>query len=168
MLGEVFITCKCSFCPKILVCPTRNPASLSADRQGGGRAIEDIREIKVDEGLRELLCIEKIPSSDAFYSWLRRMGKGNGLKALEQFNRFYLHNQLKREKEIKDYTLDIDATAISGQKKEAEMTYKGFKGYMPIVGHLAENELVIYAEFRPCPTAGGRAMSLLQPETWSL
>jgi len=35
------------------------------------------------------------------------MGKGNGLKALEQFNRFYLHNQLKREKEIKDYTLDI-------------------------------------------------------------
>jgi len=96
------------------------------------------------------------------------MGKGNGLKALEQFNKFYLHNQLKREKERKDYTLDIDATAISGQKKEAEMTYKGFKGYMPIVGHLAENGLVIYAEFRPCPTAGGRAMLLLQPETWSL
>jgi len=45
-------------------------------------------------------------------------------------------------------TFDIDATAISGQKKEAEMTYKGFKGYMPIVGHLAENGLVIYAEFR--------------------
>jgi len=32
---------------------------------GGGRAIEDIREIKIDEGLRELLC-----------AWLRRMGKG--------------------------------------------------------------------------------------------
>ena len=110
----------------------------------------------------------KIHSSDAFYSWLRRMGKGNGLKALEQFNKFYLHNQLKREKERKNYTLDIDATAISGQKKEAEMTYKGFKGYMLIVGHLAENGLVIYAEFRPCPTAGGRAMLLLQPETWSL
>ena len=96
------------------------------------------------------------------------MAKGNGLKDLEQFNKFYLHNQLKREKEIKDYTLDIDATAISGQKKEAEMTYKGFKGYMPIVGHLAENGLVIYAEFRPCPTAGGRAMLLLQLKTWSL
>ena len=45
---------------------------------GGGRTIEDIREIKVDEGLRKLLCIEKIPSSDAFYAWLRRMGKGEG------------------------------------------------------------------------------------------
>ena len=114
---------------------------------GGGRAIEDIREIKVDEGLRELLCIEKIPSSDAFYAWLRRMGKGEGLKCLEQLNRFYLHKHLKKEK-IKDYTLDIDATAILAEKKEAEMTYKGFRGYMPIVGHLAENGLVVYEEFR--------------------
>jgi len=63
---------------------------------GGGKAIEDIREIKVDEGLRELLCIEQIPSSDAFYSWLKRMGKAEGLKGLEQLNRFYLHKQLKR------------------------------------------------------------------------
>ena len=115
---------------------------------GGGRAIEDIREIKVDEGLRELLCIEKIPSSDAFYSWLRRMGEGEGLKGLEQLNRFYLHKQLKKEKEIRDYTLDLDATAILAEKKEAEMTYKGFRGYMPMVGHLAENGLVVYDEFR--------------------
>ena len=115
---------------------------------GGGKAIEDIREIKVDEGLRELLCIEQIPSSDAFYSWLKRMGKAEGLKGLEQLNRFYLHKQLKREKGIKDYTLDIDATAILACKKESEMTYKGFRGYMPMVGHLAENGLVVYEEFR--------------------
>ena len=87
---------------------------------GGGRAIEDIREIKVDERLRELLCIEQIPSSDAFYSWLKRMGKAEGLKGLEQLNRFYLHKQLKRQKGIKDYTLDIDATAILADKKESE------------------------------------------------
>ena len=127
---------------------------------GGGRAIEDIREIKVDEGLRELLCIEKIPSSDAFYSWLRRMGEGEGLKCLEQLNRFYLHKHLKKEK-IKEYILDIDATAILAEKKEAEMTYKGFRGYMPIVGHLAENGLVFMKNF-------ARAIQALQPETWSL
>jgi hypothetical protein len=28
------------------------------------------------------------------------------------------------------------------------MTYKGFKGYMPMVGHLAENGLVVFDEFR--------------------
>ena len=60
---------------------------------------------------------------------------------------FYVEDSLKKEK-IKDYTLDIDATAILAEKKEAEMTYKGFRGYMPIVGHLAENGLVVYEEFR--------------------
>jgi len=115
---------------------------------GGGRTIEDIREIRIDKGLRELLDIEEIPSSDAFYNWLRRMGERGGLKGLEELNKFYLHKELKKEKKIKNYTLDIDATAISAQKKEAEMSYKGFKGYMPMVGHLAENGLVVYAEFR--------------------
>ena len=57
---------------------------------GGGRAIEDIN-------LRELLCIKEMPSSDAFYAWLRRMGKGGGFKCLEQLNRFYLHKRLKTD-----------------------------------------------------------------------
>ena len=48
------------------------------------------------------------------------MGKGEGLKGLEQLNRFYLYKQLKKEKEIRDYTLDLDATAILAEKKEAE------------------------------------------------
>jgi hypothetical protein len=36
--------------------------------------------------------------------------------------------------ETKGYTLDIDATGIEAQKESAVMTYKGFAGYMPIVG----------------------------------
>jgi len=39
------------------------------------------------------------------------MGERGGLKELEELNKFYLHKELK---------------------KEAEMSYKGFKGYMPI------------------------------------
>jgi hypothetical protein len=49
---------------------------------------------------------------------------------------------------IKGYTLDIDATGILAEKELAKMTYKGFKGYMPIVGHIAENGLVLGDEFR--------------------
>ena len=59
-----------------------------------------------------------------------------------------LFAQAVKKEKIKDYTLDIDATAILAEKKEAEMRYKGFRGYMPIVGHLAENGLVVYDEFR--------------------
>ena len=62
--------------------PKRFCFTLVLMLNGGSRAIEDIREIKVDEGLRELLCIERIPSSDVFYSWLRRVGEGEGLKVL--------------------------------------------------------------------------------------
>ena len=47
------------------------------------------------------------------------MGEGEGLKGLEQLNRFYLHKQLKKEK-IKDYTLDIDATAILAEKRSRD------------------------------------------------
>jgi hypothetical protein len=43
------------------------------------------------------------------------------------------------------------------QKREAQYTYKGEKGYMPIVGHIAELNLVIGYEFREgnaAPVAG--------------
>jgi hypothetical protein len=49
---------------------------------------------------------------------------------------------------IKGYTLDIDATGILAEKQSAKMTYKGYKGYMPMVGHLSENGLVVGDEFR--------------------
>jgi hypothetical protein len=37
---------------------------------------------------------------------------------------------------------------IEAEKRAAAFTYKGFKGYAPMVGHLAENGLVIHDEFR--------------------
>jgi hypothetical protein len=61
---------------------------------------------------------------------------------------------------IKCYTLDIDATGIEAEKKAAKMTYKGCKGYMPIVGHIAENGLMLGDEFRQgnvAPTRGNLA-----------
>lgn len=114
---------------------------------GGGRSLEDTRQIRMDEGLREILPLERIPSSDAFGDWLRNMGVNGGLSGLERVNRKLLKRGMKYDG-IKGYTLDIDATGIEAEKQTAKMTYKGFKGYMPIVGHLAENGLVLGDEFR--------------------
>ena len=44
---------------------------------------------------------------------------------------------------------DFILPPILAEKKEAEMTYKGFRGYMPMVGHLAENGLVVYDDGMP-------------------
>ena len=114
---------------------------------GGGRSLEDIREIRSDAGLREVLPLKRVPSSDAVGGWLRRMGEGGGLEGLASANRRFLKRGLKYDG-IKDYTLDIDATGISAQKEAAAMTYKGYTGYMPIIGNLAENGLVVGDEFR--------------------
>jgi len=114
---------------------------------GGGRSLEDMREIRNDAGLRELLPIERVPSSDAAGDWLRRMGEGKGLDGLARANRRFLKRGLKYDG-VKNYTLDIDATGIAAQKESAVMTYKGYTGYMPMVGNLAENGLIVGDEFR--------------------
>lgn len=114
---------------------------------GGGRSLEDLRQIRNDPGLRELLGLERMPSSDATGDWLRRSYENDGLKGLGRSNRQLLKRGLKYDG-IKGYTLDIDATAIEAEKRSAHWTYKMFKGYMPIVGHLAENGLVVGDEFR--------------------
>ena len=114
---------------------------------GGGRSLEDSREIRNDVGLREVLPLERIPSTDAMGDWLRRSGNNGGLEGLASVNRRVLKNALKKEK-TKEYTLDIDATGIESEKETAKMTYKGYTGYMPMVGHLAENGLVVGDEFR--------------------
>ena len=114
---------------------------------GGGRSLEDSREIRDDEGLREILQLKRFPSSDAMGEWLRRMGRGGGLEGLEKVNKVSLKRGMKYDG-IKGYTLDIDATGILAEKELAKMTYKGFKGYTPIVGHIAENGLVLGDEFR--------------------
>ncbi len=46
---------------------------------GGGRTLEDLRQIRMDQGLCELLHIDRIPSSDATGDWLRRMGCDEGI-----------------------------------------------------------------------------------------
>jgi len=114
---------------------------------GGGRSLEDLRVIYSDRGLRKLLGIESTPSTDAAGGWLRRMGAGDGLCGLGRVNREVLRRALKRD-DCSLYTLDIDATQVVAEKREAKVTYKGERGYMPMVGHLAENGMVVFDEFR--------------------
>jgi len=48
----------------------------------------------------------------------------------------------------KGITLDIDATEIIANKADAKWTYKKNKGYMPMVGHIAETGQVVACDFR--------------------
>ena len=113
---------------------------------GGGRALEDLRKIAADRGLLQLLGVRRTPSPDATGDWLRRQGLG-GVAAVQRVNRILLKRALGGEGRA-FYTLDMDATGIEADKAQAQWTYKHFKGYMPMTGHLAENGLVVAHEFR--------------------
>lgn len=114
---------------------------------GGGRSLEDLRELRSDLGLREVLKLKELPSSDAVGDWLRRMGRRGGLAGLGNVNQSLVARALASEGRT-EYTLDMDATVIFAEKENAEMSYKGVKGYCPLVGHLAENGLILDEEFR--------------------
>lgn len=113
---------------------------------GGGRSLEDLRMLSGDDGLRSLLGMT-VPSPDATGNWLRRMGESAGLNGLHIVKKKQLKWAMKQEA-TKAYTLDIDATQIIAEKYAAHYSYKNEKGYMPMLGHLAENGLIVHEEFR--------------------
>jgi Transposase DDE domain group 1 len=130
--------------------------SLVLMLQGGGRSFEDIRELKYEEGLMKLVDIDKVPDPDSVGDWCRRMGSVEtgklGLRGLGEVRDKLNHRMMKKDK-AEAYTLDADATGIVAEKADAFYTYKGDKGYMPMLGFLYELKLCIYDEFREGNTA---------------
>ena len=135
--------------------PIRYIKALSMTLYGGGETIEDVREIREDETLREVIGFDEIPSSSAIGDWLKRMGERGGIGGMERVNDGVVRKVLKRE-DRKGYTLIIDPTMIESWKREAQMTYLGFKGYRPVVATLKENGLAILYEFRQGNDSGGK------------
>ena len=115
---------------------------------GGGRQVEDLREIRDDQALRSLIGLDRFPSSSTVGDWLARWGKRGGRKAMNTVNEDVARTIVNRTGGG-DYTLDIDGTVIESAKEEAEWTYKKVKGYQPILGFLAENNVCLASEFRP-------------------
>jgi len=119
--------------------------------QGGGRSLEDLRELKDEEGLMKLIGRGEMPEPDTVGDWLRRMGDPRagqlGLEGLDRV-RGKINERVLEKDGIKEYTLDADAAEIIGEKADAFFTYNGNKGYMPMLGFLYETPLCIYDEFR--------------------
>jgi hypothetical protein len=135
--------------------PIRYIRALSMTLYGGGETIEDVREIREDDSLRQVVGLDEIPSSSAIGDWLKRMGERGGIGGMERVNDGVVRRVLKRD-ERRGYTLIIDPTIIESCKREAQMTYLGVKGYRPMVATLKENGLAISYEFRQGNDSGGK------------
>lgn len=129
---------------------------------GGGRRIEELREIIEDEGLRKLTGMKKIPSTSTVGDWLRRQGNGSGLlgikAVIDEANKKAL-----RAVSHDEYTLYSDPTIIEADKHDAMMTYLGVKGYRPIITAFKEMPLIVYHCFREGNAVGDVMEALRKP-----
>lgn len=94
--------------------------------EGGGRHVEDLREIQDDVALLTLVGLEKMPTLSTFGDWLARVGAQGGSMAMCAVNEEVAVAILSR-RATPDYTLDVDAIVIESDKKETAWTYKKVK-----------------------------------------
>ena len=125
----------------------------------GGRRLEDVRELAAEHEVLEKLGLQRLPSPDAIGDWLRRQGKGSGVRAVQQTDKEMTRAYLKTLAE--EITIDPDATIIEAHKRAAEWTYQKVKGYQPLLAYV--NEVCIHHEFRGgSVTAGTGALEFIK------
>jgi len=78
--------------------------------QGGGRRIEDLRELRNEEGLMRLIGHDEIPEPDTVGDWLRRMGDREagelGLRGLDRV-RYKINERILKRDGVK-YAITAD------------------------------------------------------------
>lgn len=126
---------------------------------GGGRHIENLRELREDAVLQQATGMGPIPCSSAVGDWLVRQGQGGGIQALERVNRRVVRKALKQDPHT-EYTLWSDPTLIEAEKQEAAMSYAGVKGYRPMVTAFKELPLVVWHQFKAGNEMGGAALAI--------
>jgi len=118
--------------------------TLVLSQHEGGECLDDTTHIAKDKALG-MLINQQTPTPQAIGTWLRRLGKNNqGVKALLKANKTLLSSALHNCKNI---TLDIDASEVIANKVDAQWTYKSNKGYMPMVGHIAQTSQIVATGF---------------------
>jgi len=109
----------------------------------GGRRLEDLRELQAEHAVLKELGLESVPDAGTAGDWLRRQGEA-GAEAMKQVNQKVIAPGLEAEGE--EVILDVDATEIEAEKQEAQWTYQGEQGYMPLLGYV--NGVCVGHEFR--------------------
>lgn len=111
----------------------------------GATCLEDIRLFENDEAYKEMAEVRHYPSSDAIGDWLRRHGGTDGEGRLWTV----ISSLIQTMTGGSGLTLDIDGTLIEADKGDAQPTYKGFRGYHPLVGGCTDLGLFVGSRFQP-------------------
>jgi hypothetical protein len=128
----------------------------------GGECVDDFEMLRWDEGLMKLGL--RVPSAEAARWFLNAFHEDEllqgrlphqafipeeteWLNGLKEVGRDLIRKATREEPPWKA-TIDLDATVIESQKREAYFTYLGDKGYQPVNAYWAEQDLILVDEFR--------------------
>jgi hypothetical protein len=111
----------------------------------GGQCLDDLAQLRADAGLKRLLGRAPMAPSTA-HDYLRRI-RYSGLEGLSQVRRRMLA-RMARQTQTTTATLDCDASLFVSSGKNARMSYKGEKGYMPMLAFWDELGVVVHDDFR--------------------
>jgi len=116
--------------------------------QGGGRGLDDMRVVARDRALRRAADLKKVPAPSTLGDWLRRAGLSRrAMRGLSKVGKALAARRMEGCAS-KDFTLDVDATIIEANKRQAEVAYEGTRGYQPMLGFLFETRWLIHEQMR--------------------
>ena len=111
----------------------------------GGSCIDDLEVLRKDQGLGRLLG-RKARASSTAHDFLRRL-RYDGLSGLGEARRRMLE-RLAQQTNTTTATVDCDASLFTSTGKDAHMSYKGERGYMPMLAFWEELGTVLHDDFR--------------------
>lgn len=109
----------------------------------GGEGLDDTRILRTDPGLGQLV-FASLPAANSWGDFLRRFGH----RSLHHLGKVVSREALLNCSGYRTLTLDIDSSLIESHKKAAQMSYKGFPGYNPVLAWLAEPDVFLGGVFR--------------------
>lgn len=111
----------------------------------GGQCIEDLEALRSDTGLCRLLG-RTVMSPSTAHDFLRAIGPV-GLDGLLEVRRGHLQ-RLAQSRCLREVTLDCDATLFVSKAQHALRSYKGDRGWFPMMAFWSETGMVVHDEFR--------------------
>jgi hypothetical protein len=111
----------------------------------GGECIDDLAVLRADRGLERLLR-RKVMAPSTAHDFLRRI-QYVGLEGLARVRQRQLAYVARSQRQTQA-TLDCDASLFPSRSRMAQMSYKGERGWMPMLAFWAELNLVVHEDFR--------------------
>jgi hypothetical protein len=148
----------------------------------GGECLDDLQELREDQGLEVLVGYE-FPAPSTARGWLElchdeealaeRPMQGSfipresaRLAGLREVVRQSVRAYVTAAKPTRQVTLDVDAHLVESSKREALWTYEGSRGYQPLLVTWAETELILADQFRDGNVPAGVGIKELVDEAY--